>query len=396
MGRGCSQTMETQPFLVSFRKFRKFTRSVHIPKNAQRSTFTPLFTAGLLLLLPSSAFAQKVKQYMDHDYHFKVTSDQAFSYTKDKNNGIPAFGFFDQKLSVYVLSLDKNPYNVDANINLQDQTDDYTYTRTEISKQELIDQVTASSGKIIRVQKIIIAPQRSFSSLKAIKASKIIQKKYLQEALELNRKFSYIFEVIYPEASLVVNYGQEEDLVLIGVIDKETGKSIQNISELGFRTKKDLTAEFKNFKNLNEIEEANINNLEGVVLEYNNSLRIKIKFPWYKEIHKELQSVINAEYQMIESINKLKKYYGYKENPLSTTLIMEAIKNGRTQESFVNELNIDQIDRGAIKWVYRHWNKYQETNTSISEFFNQSFEYGNTPDDRIWKWKNRYLDKYYD
>ncbi|GEN73908.1 hypothetical protein [Chryseobacterium lathyri] len=241
-----------------------------------------------------------------------------------------------------------------------------------------------------------IATQRSFSSLKAIKASEIIQKKYLQEALKLNRKFSYIFEVIYPEASLVVNYGQEEDLVLIGVIDKETGKSIQNISELGFRTKKDLTAEFKNFKNLNEIEEANINNLEGVVLEYNNSLRIKIKFPWYKEIHKELQSVINAEYQMIESINKLKKYYGYKENPLSTTLITEAIKNGRTQESFVNELNIDQIDRGAIKWVYRHWNQYEETNTSISEFFNQSFEYGNTPDDRIWKWKNRYLDKYYD
>ncbi|REC60477.1 hypothetical protein DRF65_20655 [Chryseobacterium pennae] len=265
------------------------------------------------------------------------------------------------------------------------------------SAPKIYEKLDGTMGVLYWVKDIpYIATQRSFSSLKAIKASEIIQRKYLQETLKLDRQFSYIFEVIYPEASLVVNYGEEEDLVLIGVIDKETGMSVQNISELGFRTKKDLTDEFKNFTNFNEIEEANINNLEGVVLEYNNSLRIKIKFPWYKEIHKELQSVINAEYQMIESINKLRKYYGYKENPLSTTLIMEAIKNGKKQEDFVNELNIDQIDRGAIKWVCRQWNNHEETNKSVSELFNQSLEYGNTPDDRIWKWKSRYLDKYYD
>lgn len=153
--------METQPFLVSFRKLRKFS-PLCSEKQLQKKKCTPLLLPVIFFLLPFFSYSQKVRQYTDPHYHFKVTSDKAFSYSREHQNGLRAFRFFDNALWVFVLDPDKNPYNVDANINLQDQTDDYTYTREEISGQELIDKVTGADGKIIRVQKIIVAPDYTF------------------------------------------------------------------------------------------------------------------------------------------------------------------------------------------------------------------------------------------
>lgn len=267
------------------------------------------------------------------------------------------------------------------------------------SKPKIYEKLDGTMGILYWVDDIpYIATQRSFSGLKAVKGSEIIQKKYYEEALKLNREYSYIFEVMYPETSLVVDYGNVEDLVLIGVIDKKTGKSVEDISDFGFKVKKDLTNQFGEFENLTEIEETNISNLEGVVLEYDNSLRIKIKFPWYKEVHKELQNIFNAEYQLTQSINKLKEYYKFEKTELSSLMIVDAIHSGDQDLAiFFNKLSIDQVDRGAIRWVKRHQKYYLETNEIVKESFNNSIEFNNTtPDDRIWDWKKRYLDKYYD
>ena len=267
------------------------------------------------------------------------------------------------------------------------------------SKPKIYEKLDGTMGVLYWINDIPhIATQRSFSGLKAAKGSEIIQKKYYKEALKLNREYSYIFEVMYPETSLVVDYGNVEDVILIGVINKRTGTSIENISDFGFKVKKDLTDQFGEFKNLTEIEEANISNLEGVVLEYDNSLRIKIKFPWYKEIHKELQNIFNADYQMAESISKLRKYYNYKQKPLSTFSIEEAINNNDQDLSeFISNLSIDQIDYGAINWAHRHRKDYLEKNRINYESFYDSLEFKNiTPDGRLWDWKKRYLDKYYD
>ncbi|OCA80571.1 hypothetical protein BBH99_00265 [Chryseobacterium contaminans] len=266
------------------------------------------------------------------------------------------------------------------------------------SKPKIYEKLDGTMGILYWVNGIpYIATQRSFSSLKARKGSEIIQEKYYSEAKKLDRQYSYIFEVLYPEASLVVDYQDREDLVLIGVIDKNTGRSIENISEFGFKTKKDLTDQFENFSSLTEIEDANIYGLEGVVLEYDNSLRIKIKFPWYKEVHKELQNIINADYQIIESVKKLKKYYNYPNQNLTSNLIVESIKNGEDKlERIIGNLNIDQIDHSVIQWLERHKNLYLKENKIIDEYFYNSLEFKNTPDDRMWNWKKRYLNKYYD
>lgn len=266
------------------------------------------------------------------------------------------------------------------------------------SRPKIYEKLDGTMGILYWVNDVpYMATQRSFSCLKAMKGSEIIQKKYHQEALKLNRKYSYVFEVIYPEAGLIVNYGETEDVVLIGVIDKETGKSMENIADLGFKIKKDLTDHFGAFTSLAEIEESDMENLEGVVLEYDHEVRIKIKFPWYKEVHKDLQNIFNAEYQIAESVHKLKKYYGYERTPLSSVMIEEALKNGdRDLSGFMSKVNIDLIDRGAMRWTRRHLDNYLENKTIINESFYDSVEFTATPDDRIWNWKNRYLDKYYD
>jgi hypothetical protein len=40
--------------------------------------------------------------------------------------------------------------------------------------------------------------------------------------------FTYLFEIIYPENRIVVDYNGEERLVLLGIINTETGEELQH------------------------------------------------------------------------------------------------------------------------------------------------------------------------
>ena len=267
------------------------------------------------------------------------------------------------------------------------------------SKPKIFEKLDGTMGVLYWIDETpYIATQRSFSSMKAVKGSQLLQEKYLDVCKKLNKNYTYIFEIIYPENSLIIDYGDLQDLVLIGVIDKKTGHSIEQIDCYGFSIKKDLTSLYEGFNDLSELEKLNIPNMEGLVLEYENSLRVKIKFPWYKEIHSELQKLINAEFQKNESIEKLKKYYNVSEKPLASEDIKKSIDLGDLELSELkNKLNIYQIDKGVLAWIERHKESYIEDNKSfVNELFVNSIESKQVPDNRLWDWKNRYLEYYYD
>jgi RNA ligase len=67
-----------------------------------------------------------------------------------------------------------------------------------------------------------IATRGSFTSDQAIKATKMLREQAFLEPLEDK---TYLFEIIYPENRIVVDYGQEEKLVLLDVLDTATGKA---------------------------------------------------------------------------------------------------------------------------------------------------------------------------
>jgi RNA ligase len=70
-----------------------------------------------------------------------------------------------------------------------------------------------------------IATRGSFDSLQARHATELYQRKYWNSFTPTSG-ITYLFEIIYPENRIVVDYGREDDLVLLGAVDIETGRSI--------------------------------------------------------------------------------------------------------------------------------------------------------------------------
>lgn len=134
-----------------------------------------------------------------------------------------------------------------------------------------------------------IATRGSFNSDQAKWATEWIQAKMLSKSDFLER-FTYLFEIIYPENRIVVDYGGAKTLILLAVIETSTGKENfypdAEAEILGFQC-----AQRKSFDSVLKIVEACDTldgNDEGFVLHYENGLRVKIKGREYVRLHKLL------------------------------------------------------------------------------------------------------------
>lgn len=142
-----------------------------------------------------------------------------------------------------------------------------------------------------------IATRGSFESEQAIRATDILDRVYnfnqwvnQCENPVLNNDYTYLFEIIYPENRIVVNYGDCEQLILLAVIDNETGKEIiidsggpnqTNIFNLFPIVERFMFNDWRNLRELNVPDE------EGYVVHFlDKDIRVKIKFDNYLRLHK--------------------------------------------------------------------------------------------------------------
>ncbi|EDP98271.1 RNA ligase [Kordia algicida OT-1] len=130
-----------------------------------------------------------------------------------------------------------------------------------------------------------IATRGSFTSKQAIKATEILHSKYTATFNKLDKSKTYIFEIIYPENRIIVDYGLEEKLVLLAITDTKTGKN-EPLQDIGFP----IPTRY-NFSSLHELKNLNWKNQEGFVIQYENGFRVKIKFEDYIELHKIVTQV---------------------------------------------------------------------------------------------------------
>lgn len=122
-----------------------------------------------------------------------------------------------------------------------------------------------------------ISTRGSFTSFQALKATEILHTKYSHIFHLLNQNHTYLFEIISPDNRIVVDYGDKEDIFLIGVIDNETREDIDinNYKEIfNLPLKFDVKSEFS-IDDLYSI--ATENSIEGFVIKYENNFRIKLK-----------------------------------------------------------------------------------------------------------------------
>ncbi len=131
-----------------------------------------------------------------------------------------------------------------------------------------------------------IASRGSFGSDQAIKGTHILHTKYIHLFNLLKKDCTYLFEIIYPENRIVVDYKNDEDLILLAVINNKTGKDA-SIEDTGFKTAKRHVG-ISDFKVL---QRKNIDNAEGYVVKFENDYRIKIKFEDYIRLHRIITNV---------------------------------------------------------------------------------------------------------
>jgi RNA ligase len=139
----------------------------------------------------------------------------------------------------------------------------------------------------------IVASRGSFISEQCIEAQKMIDINIYDK---LNKNCTFLFEVLYPENRIVVDYGDRRELVLLGRIVTETGieayynELVAQYSNYFSIVKKYDINNIKNLKDLQKLEEEN---REGFVVRFKDGFRVKVKFAEYCRLHVILTNVSN-------------------------------------------------------------------------------------------------------
>ena len=180
------------------------------------------------------------------------------------------------------------------------------FTPTE--KFEVYEKMDGSLGIVFWYQgQWVVATRGSFTSDQAIKATEIL-KKYNKDIMF--RHLTFCFEIIYPENRIVLDYGNDEKLVLLGTFDKNGKETDSEIwSQWGF----DVVKKYDGINDYKQLKEMVKNDQEGFVVKFSNGDRVKVKGVEYLRLHKIMGN-------------------------LSTTAVWEVLSNSGDMENLLKDV----------------------------------------------------------
>jgi len=181
---------------------------------------------------------------------------------------------------------------------------------TPTSEFEVFEKMDGSLGIMFKYNgEVICATRGSFASDQAVWMSKFA-KEYNYQNIIVDG-FTYLFEIIYPENRIVVNYGDQERLVLLGIIKTESGEELpyDDISFEGW----DIVNKYDGIRDYSELKSKIDNNAEGFVVRFSNGDRMKIKGEEYLRLHKVMTN-------------------------LSTTAVWEVLSNGGSMDDLLKDV----------------------------------------------------------
>jgi len=146
-----------------------------------------------------------------------------------------------------------------------------------------------------------IATRGSFDSEQALMATHMLYEDYGPDLREIPYECTLLFEIIYPENRIVVDYKDRKSLVLIGARNRFTGEHyepdfITDIADyFGFQEPTDygemISAVNHSVDHITGLIENWSANQEGLVVQFNNGSFWKFKSPEYCRIHKLLSTI---------------------------------------------------------------------------------------------------------
>lgn len=136
----------------------------------------------------------------------------------------------------------------------------------------------------------VIATRGSFTSDQAVKGSQLLNK----YANVWNRDYTYLFEIIYPENRIVVDYGKKEELVLLAAINTFTGEEMDYVQIVSLYSSAVPVVKRYDYTDIEKIKSIVEDNAEGFVIRFKSGVRTKLKFEEYKRLHR-LVTGVNAK-----------------------------------------------------------------------------------------------------
>lgn len=130
-----------------------------------------------------------------------------------------------------------------------------------------------------------VATRGSFASEQALHATALLRERYLP-----GRDWhpwsgtTYLFEIVYPANRIVVDYGDRDDLVLLGTVDVRTGEASGAVIVREWPGSRAET--FHAFTLAAALALPPRPNAEGVVVKFHDGLMVKIKQDDYVRLHR--------------------------------------------------------------------------------------------------------------
>lgn len=216
-------------------------------------------------------------------------------------------------------------------------------------------------GSLINVAlykgKLIVSSKGSFVSDQAKEAEAMLS--HLVD--KFDSRYTYVFEILYPENRIVVDYGDRKELILLAIRETATGKErpdlLQSYAEsLGFRAA--TIYYFPTIEHLKEEKQrTDWTNQEGYVLLFENGERIKVKYEQYFLLHK-----IRTD--------------------LSDKAIIEALRDGKDlvqiyAESMIPDEFLNELKKRVGFWAAEFWKVRGEVEDAhraiLANFSGQTF-----------------------
>lgn len=165
----------------------------------------------------------------------------------------------------------------------------------------------------------VVASRGSFTSDQAMAAKKLLDE---MNTHSLSIGATYLFELTAPWNRIVVDYGEKENLTLLGAIDTDSGTeapytSLEFIaSQLGC----DVVKKYDGVSDYSKLKGMIADNAEGFVVRFSNGDRMKIKGEEYLRLHKIMTNV-------------------------STTSIWEVLSSGGSMEELLKDVPDEFYDK---------------------------------------------------
>ena len=144
-----------------------------------------------------------------------------------------------------------------------------------------------------------MATRGSFESDQAIKGTKMFHNMFKDPDFIFADNYTYLFEIIYPENRIVVDYGIEEKLYLLAIKNNVCNEEMTYEELLDFSDQFNIPiTQYYGRISYNrhaflKIEGDIVEGNEGFVLKFDNGLRVKIKSEEYKRLHRLITGISN-------------------------------------------------------------------------------------------------------